>query len=95
MIIATTIIKIHLPWVHSLKEKRMVVKSICAKVKNKFNLSIAEVDEQDIHQIAVLGIAGVAGDRAQADSMIDHVLDFIEASTEGEIVSVEREIINN
>lgn len=94
MIIGTAIIKLHLPWVHSLKEKRMVVKSICAKVKNQFNVSIAEVEEQDIHQIAVLGFASVAGERAHADSIVDHVLNFIEGNTEGEVVSVEREIID-
>ncbi|MBU3113208.1 DUF503 domain-containing protein [Clostridium lacusfryxellense] len=44
-------------WSHSLKEKRMVVRSIVQKLKNKFNISVAEVDEQDIHQIIVIGIA--------------------------------------
>lgn len=93
MFIATARIKLHLPWVHSLKEKRMVVKSLSSKVRNQFNVSVAEVDEQDIHQIAVLGVAGIAGDRSQADSIIDHVLNFVEENTEGEIVSVERELI--
>lgn len=93
MIIGTAAIKIHLPWVHSLKEKRMVVKSLCAKVRNQYNVSVAEIEEQDIHQIAVLGFAGIAGDRAQADSIIDNVLNFIEINTEGEVVSVSREII--
>ncbi|MBP1753848.1 MAG: hypothetical protein H6Q59_246 [Firmicutes bacterium] len=92
MTIGTEKLTLHLPWVHSLKEKRMVVKSLCAKVKNKFNVSIAEVEEQDIHQIAVLGFACVAGDRSQADSILDHVLNFIEENTEGELVRTEREI---
>lgn len=94
MIIATAQVRLHLPWVHSLKEKRMVVKSLCSKIKNQFNVSVAEVEEQDIHQIAVLGIAGIAGDRAQADSIIDHVVNFVETNTEGEIVNIEREVIN-
>jgi uncharacterized protein len=93
MIIGTAKIRLHMSWVHSLKEKRMVVKSICAKVRNQFNVSVAEIEEQDIHQIAVIGIAGIAGDKAQADSVIDHVINFVEGNTEGEIVSVEREII--
>jgi uncharacterized protein YlxP (DUF503 family) len=93
MVIGTAAIKIHLPWVHSLKEKRMVVKSLSAKVHNQFNVSVAEIEEQDIHQIAVLGIAGIAGDRAQADSIIDNALNFIEGNTEGEIVSIDREIL--
>lgn len=93
MIIGTAEVKLHLPWVHSLKEKRMTVKSIIARVHNQFNVSIAEIEEQDIHQTAVLGFAAVAGDRAQADSITDHVINFIEGVTEGEIVGIEREII--
>lgn len=93
MIVGTIIIKIHLPWVHSLKEKRMVVKSICSKVGNKFNVSIAEVDEQDIHQLAVIGIACVTSDLAHVDSTMDHILNFVEGSTEGEIINIEREIM--
>ena len=46
-------------WVHSLKEKRMVIKSIMQRLKNKFNISVSEVDEQDIHQTLVIGIAAV------------------------------------
>jgi uncharacterized protein YlxP (DUF503 family) len=94
MVLGTASVKIHMPWVHSLKEKRMVVKSISAKVRNQYNVSIAETEEQDIHQIAVLGFAGVAGDRAQADSIVDHVLNFIESNTEGEVISVHREIVD-
>ena len=50
MIVGAMTIKFYVPWVHSLKEKRMVVKSICGKAGNKFNISIAEVDAQDVHQ---------------------------------------------
>jgi uncharacterized protein len=92
MMIATAKLRLHMPWAHSLKEKRMVVKSLCAKVKNQFNVSVAEVEEQDIHQIAVLGLASVAADRAQADSILDHVINFIEDNTEAELVGVERDI---
>ncbi|SHJ46587.1 DUF503 domain-containing protein [Parasporobacterium paucivorans] len=91
MIIGVIRVEIYVPWVHSLKEKRMVVKSVCAKVRNKFNVSIAETDEQDIHQRIVLGIALVAGEASLADSIMDHVLNFIEGSTEGEIINIERE----
>jgi uncharacterized protein len=93
MIIGTLKVKLHTPWVHSLKEKRMVVKSMCAKVQNKFNVSIAEAEEQDIHQITVLGLACVAGDTAHADSILDNIINFIESNTEGELINIEREII--
>ncbi|WFR58794.1 DUF503 domain-containing protein [Anaerocolumna sp. AGMB13025] len=93
MFIGTLKVKIHTPWVHSLKEKRMVVKSMCAKVRNKFNVSIAEIEEQDIHQITVLGLTLVAGDTSHADSMMDTIINFIEGNTEGELIHVDREII--
>ena len=51
--IAVLTIKLHAPWVHSLKEKRMIVKSVVAKIQNKFQVSAAEVEDQDIHQSIV------------------------------------------
>lgn len=93
MLIGSCKVKIHTPWVHSLKEKRMVVKSICAKVRNKFNVSIAEIEDQDKHQIIVIGFATVAADMPQCDSIIDHVLNFIESNTEGEIIGIERDVV--
>lgn len=93
MIVGTMAITLYTPWVHSLKQKRTVVKSICAKVRNKFNVSIAEVDEQDTHQTVVIGVACVANQVNQVDSILDNVINFIEGSTEAEVVEVEREII--
>ena len=93
MIIATFTISIRASWVHSLKEKRMILKSLCSKVRNKFNVSIAEIDMQDVHQSIVIGIAAIAGDSAHADSIIDNVINFIESITDAEIISVERELI--
>ena len=92
MIIETLEIRLYAPWVHSLKEKRMVVKSLIAKTKNQFNVSIAEVEDQDIHQSIVLGLACVAGNTALADSIMENVLSFIESGTEAEITGVRREI---
>jgi uncharacterized protein YlxP (DUF503 family) len=93
MIVGKIKIKIHIPWSHSLKEKRMVVKSICAKIRNRFNVSIAEVEEQDTHKIIVLGVSYVTTDNAQADSIAVHVVNFIESNTEGDIFNIEREIV--
>ena len=70
----------------------MVVKSIIAKTKNKFNVSIAEVGEQDTHQTIMLGIACVAGTVSQSDSILDNVLKFIESNTEAEMLDIWREI---
>ncbi|EGT3599111.1 DUF503 domain-containing protein [Clostridium perfringens] len=76
-------------WVHSLKEKRMVVKSIVQRLKNKFNVSVGEVDEQDIHQIIVIGISAVCGDQKQVDSILENLIDFVEENTDAEIINIE------
>ncbi|EHR1326721.1 MAG: DUF503 domain-containing protein [Clostridium perfringens] len=76
-------------WVHSLKEKRMVVKSIVQRLKNKFNVSVGEVDEQDIHQIIVIGISAVCGDQKQVDSTLENLIDFVEENTDAEIINIE------
>ncbi|AAK78716.1 hypothetical protein BJV85_003269 [Clostridium acetobutylicum] len=78
-------------WCHSLKEKRMVVRSIVQKLKNKFNISVSEVDEQDIHQKIVIGIAGICEDSAKEDSTMEKIITFIEENTDAEIVDIEKD----
>lgn len=92
MKIAVMEIRIYAPWVHSLKEKRMVVKSLLGKMRSRYAVSVAETDEQDVHQTIVIGVAAIVAHVAQADSLMDNILAFVENSTEAEIVSVEREI---
>lgn len=78
-------------WVHSLKEKRMVVKSIVQKLKNKFNVSVCEIEEQDIHQTIVIGISSVCGSTQQVDSTMENIISYIEDNTDAEIVSIDNE----
>ena len=92
MKVAVMKLKLYAPWVHSLKEKRMVVKSILAKIRNKFQISAAEVEDQDIHQSIVIGVAAIVPHSAQADRVMDEILQFTEENTEAEIVAEEREL---
>ena len=92
MNIATMTFRLHAPWVHSLKEKRMIVKSIIAKLQNKFHVSASEIDEQDIHQIIVIGVAFIVPHNALADSILDEISVFVEESTEAEILDEMREM---
>ena len=92
MIIATITFKLHAPWVHSLKEKRMIVKSILAKLQNRFHVSAAEIDEQDTHQIIVIGVAAIVPHNAQADSLMENISRFVEENCEAEIIDEEREL---
>lgn len=92
MLVGVATIKLYASWVHSLKEKRMVTKSIISKVQNKFNASIAEVDFQDVHQTIMIGIAFVAGTASMANSTLDKIITFIEENSDAEILDIQREI---
>ena len=84
--------RLHAPWVHSLKEKRMVVKSLITQLQNKFHVSAAEVDEQDIHQIIVIGVAAVVPHHALADSLMEEISQFVETATDAQVLEEAREI---
>jgi uncharacterized protein len=64
--------------IHSLKEKRSIVKSLLARMRNEFNIAAAEVDRQDSHGQAVIGIACVSSSHDYARGQIDAVLRWIE-----------------
>ena len=92
MRIAAMTFRLHAPWVHSLKEKRMIVKSLVAKLQNRFYVSAAEIDEQDTHQIIVIGVAAIVPHNAMADSLMESISQFVEENTEAEIIDEQREI---
>ena len=92
MKVATITFRLRAPRIHSLKEKRMIVKSLVAKLQNKFHVSAAEIDEQDVHQIIVIGIAAIVPHNAMADSLMDEISEFMELNTEAEILEEIREI---
>lgn len=78
MIVGISQITLHLPTSHSLKEKRQIIKSIAARVRNQFEVAIAEVGENDRWQIAIFGISCVSNSRQHVDEMLGHVRRFIE-----------------
>ena len=81
-------------YVHWLKEKRMIVKSIIGKLQNKFNVSIREVENQDLHQRISIGIVKLELNSKDSDQYKDKILNFIEENCEAEIIDIESEIIN-
>lgn len=86
-------IELHLPENESLKGKRQVVKSIIARLQNRYNVSVAEIDNQELWQIATLGIACVSNHRRHADETLSSVVKFIVQSYPNlEIVNSEIEI---
>jgi uncharacterized protein len=87
MIIGACRFDLILPENHSLKGKRSVVKSICAQVRRKFNVSIAEVEAQDSWQVAVLGFSVVSSDGRHVDRMMSSVVDFIDERMNAEAMA--------
>ena len=92
MMIAAMTFRLYAPWVHSLKEKRMIIKSITAQLQNRFHVSAAEIDEQDTHQIIVIGLAAVVPHNALADSLMDEISHFVETATDAQLLEEMREI---
>jgi len=88
-------IKLHLPGSQSLKDKRRVVKSITSRLRNQYNISIAEVDDQHLWQLATIGIACVSNDNQHVDETLSKVVNFITQNyPELEIVNREVEILS-
>jgi uncharacterized protein YlxP (DUF503 family) len=79
MIVGVCTIELRMREAHSLKAKRQVLKSIVARVKNNFNVAIAEVDYQDKWQHAVLGVAVVSTAQDHANGVLSKVVNFIES----------------
>lgn len=71
-------IRLNLPMVQSLKEKRRILKSLITRIRNKFNVSIAEVAENDSLRTAMLGAAIVANNSAFADEVATKVMNRID-----------------
>ena len=84
----------HLPEVSSLKEKRQIARSLSDRIRNRFNVAVAEVEDADRRQRLTLGISCVSNERGHADSMLSGVLDFVEQSRlDVELVDIQSEII--
>jgi hypothetical protein len=88
-------IKLHLSESRSLKDKRRIVKSIISRLRNQYNISIAEVDDQDLWQLATLGIACVSNHNQHVDEILSKVMNFIVSNySELEVVDHQTEILS-
>lgn len=86
---------LHLPAASSLKEKRRIARSLIDRIRNRFNMAVAEVDDADRRQRLTLGVCCVSNDRGHADAMLSALLNYIEESRDdAELVDVQTEIIS-
>lgn len=89
MVVSMIQLRIELPPLQSIKDKRRIVSSLKEKLANKFHLSVAEVDEQDSLSHARIGAALVSNSRTFGESVMHKVLAFVEANAEGVVEDAE------
>jgi uncharacterized protein len=91
--VALGTVDLHLPDVASLKEKRQALKGLLVKVRQRFEVAVAEVDHQDSWQRATVAVACVSGDARHANAVISKAVDFIEDHVEGRVLEVSVEVL--
>lgn len=95
MTIGVCRVQLRLPENHSLKGKRQVIKSLTARLHNTFNLSAAEIEDNDRWQIASLGIACVSNSASHANEVLSNAVRFIETTRpDTELIDYEIEIVH-
>jgi uncharacterized protein len=91
--VALGLVELHLPDVGSLKDKRHVLKGLKERVRARFEVSVAEVDHQDVWQRATLAVAYVSADARHANTVISKAMDFIEDNVAGRVLDTSVEIL--
>ena len=93
MIIGLLTLDLHIPEANSLKSKRMVVKSLIDRIKNKFNVSVAEVDANDLWQRSVIGIALVANETQIINKVFEKIKTVVSNTHSVELINSTMELL--
>ena len=94
MVIGYAVFDLHLPGCRGLKEKRVIVKSLKSRIRNEFEISAAEVGDQDLLQRSLLGVAVIGPDQQPLDALLQNVLQFVENNLAGELLDYRNEFIH-
>ncbi len=92
MIVGTCRLELFLPDSGSLKSKRGVLKGLKERIRNRFNVSVAEVDHHDLWQRSTLAVAVVSTGKRHADSVLTSVVRFVEKEGRAELIGCETEL---
>jgi uncharacterized protein YlxP (DUF503 family) len=88
-------VSLRMPENASLKDKRQIIKSVVSRVRHRFDVSVAEVDDNDVWHLATLGICVVSNNRRHSNEVLSKVVDYIAGSRfEVEMLDYEIEIIS-
>ncbi len=93
MVIGLLRAEVHYPESGSLKAKRFTLRSVTDRLRNQFNVSVAEVEHQDLWQRSVLAVVTVNTDRRHADSTLSKVLDLLEREGDLQVTGVQTEFL--
>lgn len=93
MVIGTCLLEFHLSACHSLKEKRMFLNRLKARIAARFNVAVAEVQYQDLWQRSVVAVVSVSTSRRVLDSVFQKLVQEVESSTDGELLRYEVEYL--
>ena len=94
MIVGAAVVEIRIHGSHSLKQRRGVVRSIARRLRNRFNLSIAEVGGQDTWQRAEIGICAAGSDRAQVRGLLEKAIAFVDELHLAEVIGADIEMLD-
>ena len=94
MVLAYAVYDLNLPGCRGLKDKRMVLRSLKSRIRNKFEVSVAETGHQDRHQRAELAVAVVGPDQVPLDALLQEILSFVEMNFDGPILDYRNEFIH-
>ena len=78
---------------NSLKQKRMVLHSLKARLRNNFNIAVTQIADQDKWQKSTLAIAGIEKNRRKMDSRLSQIINFVEGFARVELIDYESELI--
>ena len=93
MIVGLLTLDLHIPEANSLKSKRMVIKSLIERIKNKFNVSVAEVDANNLWQRSVIGIAYVANETRIINKVFEKIKNLILNIHSVELINANMEML--
>ncbi|MEN8908395.1 MAG: DUF503 domain-containing protein [Clostridiales bacterium] len=93
MVVGVLKIDLYINKVFSLKDKRHIIKSIIERIRAKYKISIAEIDQNDKWNNSVIGVSLVSNGKDVVERMIDLIINFIEKDGRTDIINIEREII--
>lgn len=92
MVVGLLTLEVHLPYAHSLKEKRQVVRRLKDRLRSHFNVAIAEVGHQELWQRATVGVVTISSDRAHLVKQLESVAGEADRLLESDLVRTEIEI---